>query len=70
MADINRQKLRAILQEQTTGCIKDIWANTLNNDKDLMIDELLQLGDYELTQALRRYNWDFHIKEENERNTF
>jgi hypothetical protein len=62
MADIDRQKLRAILLDQTTSELQRIWADTLENRRELMVDEIMQYGDFELTQALRRHNWDFHVK--------
>jgi len=64
MADMTREKLRAILLEQTESDLQRIWAAALGNNKTLLVDEILQYGDHDITQALRKYmNWDFHVKD-------
>lgn len=63
MANISREKLKIILLEQTSSDLLKILFASLGNNKDLLVGEILDMGDYELTQALRScMNWDFHVK--------
>lgn len=64
MADITREKLRAILLEQTVSDLQRIWTAALGHNRALLVDEILQYGDHEITHALRScMNWDFHVKD-------
>lgn len=58
-----REEIRKILLELPAGNLAEIWASALGNKKAIMVEEIMQYSDEDISKGLQdAMHWDFQIK--------